>query len=603
MNMQVAIQRQEPGQSRKRLGQFFSGGQVGRLLAAFCNAPKATSIIDPMVGRGDLLQACLDLGSKPEKMLGIEIDRRAAVQAAKVSHATIVTASAFDPSSHSTKNGTGFDLVIANPPYVRYQDLAAADGHLPSGEEVREGLLASLQLIGDLDKDERNALMRATLTYSGHADLAVPSVILCMALVGRGGTLGLVLPQAWLSRNYSMPVRACLEQLFHVEYIVDDASANWFPEALVRTTLLIAKRRNGGGVREVGCTHLRIHAAAADQQSLVGALSTDSSSPERDFVASIRAGAAYPSSLVEVRDCAHDDAASADPGVRALADAFVTLPEVDFIEALQVTANQGLRTGANDFFYVKPIASNRFQASNQLGGVVVDCPEHALRPAIRDQSGHKQAVLDLRRIVLPEDRDESDARSVMGRALADHVRSAANVPSGKPGREKPIAELSAVRTNVRKARGDQPSRHWYMLPDFQRRHTPDCYLPRLNSKRPIAMASDGETIVDANFITFACEGELDGHGFGLLLNSAWAWAWLEHEGAVMGGGALKIEATMLRRMPMPCLTKSQIAHLNMLGRQGLTPAVDPLIALGIVTSEQNNAILDAAARRLAARSK
>lgn len=60
---------------RKRLGQFFTGTGLGRLLAALAQAEKAQSIVDPMAGTGDLIAACLELGASPEAIGAIEIDR------------------------------------------------------------------------------------------------------------------------------------------------------------------------------------------------------------------------------------------------------------------------------------------------------------------------------------------------------------------------------------------------------------------------------------------------------------------------------------------------------------------------------------------------
>ena len=58
----------------KRLGQYFTGMGLGRLLAALAQADKAKSIIDPMVGSGNLLASCLEIGAKPNLLAGIDID-------------------------------------------------------------------------------------------------------------------------------------------------------------------------------------------------------------------------------------------------------------------------------------------------------------------------------------------------------------------------------------------------------------------------------------------------------------------------------------------------------------------------------------------------
>lgn len=592
--------------SRKRLGQFFSGALVGRLLAALCEANKKTSIADPMVGTGDLLQSCLDVGAIPERIFGVEIDSVAAQVAQQIEGAEILTGSAFDPRVYFGCNGESFDLVIANPPYVRYQDLSVSREGQPSSEEVRSGLLQCLRTLGDLDDDERNHLVVAAQSYSGHADLAVPSVILCMALVARGGTMGLVLPQAWLSRNYSTGVRACLDKLFHVEVIAEDASATWFKDALVRTALIVARRRRGLCGRVAKPKHLRIHSSAADTASLVGALSTHSGHPELSFSRKVRSGAEFDPEKIELASRATVSTTSHSLRIEPFHGLPFEVPKFQSLEAYDVVVGQGLRTGANNFFYVSPVSASSFKSSASLGNAYIDCPPQAMKKAIRDQSGTAQAILDLRRFVLPEDAERAphgDDRIVMDRSLAHYVRTAGSALGGKPGRQKPIKELSAVRTNARPARNGLPARHWYMLPDFQRRHMPDCYLPRLNSRRPNANSCDGETLVDANFITFACGGSLNGQGLKALLNSAWTWFWLENEGAVMGGGALKLEGTMLRRLPFPQLSSAQIRELNDIGARKSKNDLDPLVEIDVLSVDQNEMMVIAAERRLRARIK
>lgn len=591
--------------SKKRLGQFFSGALVGRLLASLSDAQSADTIVDPMIGSGDLIRSCLDVGARPSTILGIEIDPIAARSAREIDNAEVVLGSAFDPAAYGAHLGAGFDLVIANPPYVRYQDFSSASGGQPSSDQVREGLIQCLRQIGDLDDDEREPLIAAATSYSGHADLAVPSVILCMALVARGGKMGLVLPQAWLSRNYSTEVRDCLENLFHVELIVEDASATWFEDALVRTTLLVAHRRRGHQASVAPCKRLRIHSSAANEASLVGEVSSDANTPERSFAMQLRLGEAFDDEKVEVRDCLYVAKSSETRSMDAFQGLPGTPPTLQTIEDLGVTVSQGLRTGANDFFYVTPVTSSQFRSSASLGSALIACPPEAMRSAIRDQGGRPQAVLDLRHFVLPEDADigDTDQRTIMDIRLADHVRRAGSTLSGKPGREKPIKDLSAVKTNVRPQKVNQPARFWYMLPDFQPRHTPDCYLPRLNAKRPLAQVSDGETLVDANFVTLACNGKLDRYGLAALINSSWTWLWLENEAAVMGGGALKIEATMVGRLPIPKLNSPQISLLNNLGVLAAVQDVDPLVRIGVITAEQNDMLINAAAKRLSARTK
>lgn len=82
---------------RKRLGQYFTGTGLGRLLAALAQAEKADSIIDPMVGSGDLLASCIEIDAKPAVMAGIEIDMKVHKACSKrLPHAHCLLGNAFD---------------------------------------------------------------------------------------------------------------------------------------------------------------------------------------------------------------------------------------------------------------------------------------------------------------------------------------------------------------------------------------------------------------------------------------------------------------------------------------------------------------------------
>ena len=74
---------------------------------------------------------------------------------------------------------------------------------------------------------------------------------------------------------------------------------------------------------------------------------------------------------------------------------------------------------------------------------------------------------------------------VMNSELAAFVRDAAQVSLDGTREGKLIPELSAVHTNVRRARDEKTTpRFWYMLPDFATRHLPAAFVPRINQGTP-----------------------------------------------------------------------------------------------------------------------
>src|ERR1035437_701245 len=117
---------------KKRLGQFFSGPPLARLLASIADGGKARSIIDPMCGDGDMLEVCQQDSSDQEVLVGIEIDpdaHKTAHTRLSRRHAKGVHISLGNCFSRKVLLGLPrlhYQMVITNPPYIRYQSFSQA---------------------------------------------------------------------------------------------------------------------------------------------------------------------------------------------------------------------------------------------------------------------------------------------------------------------------------------------------------------------------------------------------------------------------------------------------------------------------------------------
>ena len=636
----------EPTQ-RKRLGQFFTGVPLGKLLAHLALRPDIRTVLDPMAGHGDLLDATCEAGAERGNSIarldGIEIDKatadtcRARLAALMPKDSapdfSVLGADAFDPTTPDSLPVPSYDLVITNPPYVRYQTRTGNDA--PS-DPVRAGLeeIVDRHQVG-ADGGIWRVLARS---YSGLADLSVPAWILAASLVGPGGRLALVVPATWRSRDYADVVRYLLLRCFVLETIVADTQPGWFSDALVRTHLIIARRliaaeaqeHLSGRERWPEARWLHVAPNAADERSLVGA-AFDGEHPEADFAARVEANALDRAPGIDVRvfDLHHEWASlharirrqhwyaileggthelplfatSEKPAPPALPEALRDMlpstadgAKLVPLQDIGVKVGQGLRTGCNGFFYVTACGtakdgSELVNASLALGGAEFAVPSGVLRPVLRRQAEMQIVergevppgrVLDLRAWVLPEDaRIVAEARlayeqyrisppQVMPPSLTAFVRHAATMCLDGSPDGKPIPELSAVRTNVR-----QPSREgviprfWYMLPDFSPRHLPAVFAPRVNQRTPwIECNTHPRLLIDANFSTFwTPDRGWTRFALKALFNSVWCRAFMEAVGTPLGGGALKLEATHLREMPVPVLANKARSALDAAGRR------------------------------------
>ena len=228
---------------KKRFGQYFSGEKVADMLFDLLpeNATWDT-VVDPMAGIGDMLRTVQKNYHNSKTILGVEIDEAVAkICSENTPYATIINGDAFCCDELITNNG--WDLVITNPPYVRYQ-LQGSDkeGVMPTGPDIRTNLVKQIDKNAYISVLERELFLKVAKHYSGLSDMAVPAWILCASLVKKGGYLAIVVPETWLNRDYAAPIQYLISKLFHIETIAKDITATWFSDAQVNTCLIIAKR-------------------------------------------------------------------------------------------------------------------------------------------------------------------------------------------------------------------------------------------------------------------------------------------------------------------------------------------------------------------------
>lgn len=464
---------------RKRLGQFFTGLRLGRILAALAVDSSTEAILDPMAGTGDLLDAALERAERDSYTLrdvdAVEIDSATATECDRRLRPwqssrpdvrlRVLESDAFASGALESYLPEGYDVVITNPPYVRYQTASAQDEtslHI-SPSEIRDQLRKVIQ--SRIDPQERSIWRALVDGYSGLADLSVPAWLLAGALVRPGGRLALVAPATWRSRNYGDVIQYLLARCFRIEFVVEDTQPGWFSDALVRTQLVVARRLPPGAVavplsrRQINDAFVlaaRISPGAASEDSLLGA-AFPGSDPEAAFAEWMRlvaAGKAESSHGISWDVESVSDTASAvlssveskkwfravepgEPGI-LFGDEPVATPSFMIPSAVRaalgdirpvgvqrperagISISQGLRTGCNGFFYVDLIDrigdEARIRLSELFQHEELVVPFSCLIPVLRRQSeydakrslkfmGVRGHALDLSRWVLPEDSD------------------------------------------------------------------------------------------------------------------------------------------------------------------------------------------------------
>ena len=621
---------------QKRFGQYFSGDKVAALLSLLLpQGLQYCSIIDPMVGNGDLLSAVVAKATKNVQMLGVEIDEPVAVACQKrLPQANIICEDAFQSKAVITEKG--WDLVITNPPYVRYQLQNDDNSVMPTGNAIRDNLFTLLNQLSYLDAEEKQLLLQITQNYSGLSDMAVPSWILCASLVKTGGILAMVVPETWLNREYAKPIQYLLLKTFDVLTIARDVNACWFDNALVRTCLIVAKKKKivplsetsgektlfidlgAGLVGECSLVDNLAWNGLSGEKALIDLLTRTVNAADNDFALESRSTMSlFPQMLASQRipkwmssgDFQAQNNASQLP--RDLGSILNSVPEQAYMTLgdFGIHCGQGLRSGANEFFYLEITGETDDKyslfTSKWFGrGRTIEVPKKFIIRCVQNRRqvtglvANPQAletgVLYLQDHIRPQDfnvctHNAAERYKVLPSALNDYISTAEKY---KNPRGISFREYSAVKPNEKKI-DSQYERFWYMLPQFAPRHLPNLCITRVSSTAAdcvyIPQSEENPIAVDANFVTLWGSSEETIKICLALLNSTWSKCYLELLCTVMGGGALKIEASHVRQLLFPKLNRRQLQRLSKYGitiakKQKITPELRNAIDATILES-------------------
>lgn len=615
---------------KKSLGQYFTGDQLAKLLAEISATSKVKSIIDPMAGTGDMLAA---FDSNRVRRFGIEYDSAVfeilANRFKGDSRNTFVShGSAFDPKLIHSLSQQEFDLVITNPPYVRYQSLSKINSN-QHPTQIRRALLKILSNKIGINDKERELFNTVISKYSGLSDLAVPSWLLCAMLTKVGGKIAMILPEAWLNREYALIVQYLLLRCFKPIYIIEDANSVWFQDAQVKTTLLVAERisiKDSPFVaNDNGYLHVKLFSTATNQNSIVGKMFPNSQTPEKKFkellekMSRIRSNSEtdfFSSQWVPLKSVADNllyssknyswiSKIQSTSSTETQNNKGCYLPnqirqiikdnnKLGFatLDQLGISVGQGIRTGANKFFYVNVCQSNgttsEIEVSKDLGGKRFTVSKDLLLSVLRKQKEinggyvlHPERLSgrllflegsatreDIRKI---DDIQKSKLLNPLPESFEQYIKAASTKKMGTKRDSQTLPNLSAVKTNISLGNQSKLPRFWYTIPPIAKRHKPDLFIPRVNGGYPRVMLNPHrQAVIDANFSTIWFNTEVkrvNKYSLLALLNSDWTLANLELIGSVMGGGALKVEAVHLKKLPIPDFNETTWQKLSILGQQ------------------------------------
>jgi len=236
-----------------------------------------------------------------------------------------------------------FDAIIGNPPYIRQELMGARDKR---------------RVEKRLERASSDAAEISWPRWSGRSDIYVFFFAHSARFLKPGGRLVFLTASSWLDAGYGAPLREFLRENFKIISIIESAAESFFSDASVNTIITVLERETDKSKRDANLTsfvqlNLPLKEILAGRKNAV------------EFTRSIeRARSSIVDDTQRIRMLAQRDLSQAEDGwgkyLRA-DDLFFKVIEQAGAKLKQLSdmaeVRFGVKTGANDFFYLKDAGS------------------------------------------------------------------------------------------------------------------------------------------------------------------------------------------------------------------------------------------------------
>lgn len=304
-------------QSPKKLrGGFYTPGPIANFILKWAiNGTASYNILEPSAGDGVFLRQIKENEYKYKSITAVEIDE---TESKKTGQILLKNTSVLNMDFHVFCNLSGerYDLIVGNPPYIRYQ------------------------YFNRYQQDEAEKIFkRVKLKYSKLTNAWVSFVIGSAILLKEKGKIGLVLPAEILQVSYAKQLREFLSNFFNKISIVSFKKLV-FPEIQQEVVLLLCEKNQSD-------SHLIEHIELEDIRSLDDIDVTLIKSPSKQIDFKSNKWTFY----------------------------FLDQKEIDFLEKISKESSipligdytdveVGITTGANSFFTVPTSTVKGFELEN-----------------------------------------------------------------------------------------------------------------------------------------------------------------------------------------------------------------------------------------------
>jgi len=212
----------ENATAQKLRGGFYTPAPIADFILKWAvNGSRDYEILEPSCGDGVFLDSIKSQNIHYKSVTAIELDE---IEAQKAANIDLINTQIYQQDFHTFCNQTDqkYDLVVGNPPYIRYQ-------YFDREQQI----------------EAEKIFNRARLSYSKLTNAWVSFVVGSSLLLKEKGKIGFVLPAEILQVSYAKPLRRFLARFYNKINIVSFKTLV-FPDIQQEVILLLCEKNNSG---------------------------------------------------------------------------------------------------------------------------------------------------------------------------------------------------------------------------------------------------------------------------------------------------------------------------------------------------------------------
>jgi len=162
---------------RKQLGQYYTSPEIADLMVELITQPKISKVLEPSFGNGVFIESLINRGF--DNINGVELDPKNFQLAKKYTEANLINCDFL-----STSKKDKYDVIIGNPPYVAWKNIA---------QDTKD-------LINNIPFWEKYK--------NGQFDLLYAFIIWSVEKLNTNGELIFIVPYNWFNSTYAKSLRS-----------------------------------------------------------------------------------------------------------------------------------------------------------------------------------------------------------------------------------------------------------------------------------------------------------------------------------------------------------------------------------------------------------